>query len=1529
MRKIKEEGKRVRNKKRGISLCLAVCMSVLPMLNSSNTVFAQNASDFDMSASAATEQEDWSGLRLDMKWAEEQETYGYWGTPLGNGLFAAKENGGVQEDVFVLNHSTFWSGDPVYRDFMYDVGNSGNTPEERAAGYTELVDTLKEAYAEDTSTRRRNELMQSLNGTTKKMWESDQQSAFLSAGRMRMKFPELTDTTDYKRTLDMDRAASEVAFKKDGVGYLRETFISNPDNVMVTRISNEEKRAMNMEVNLELPSEMKGKSKDNKVYVDKDNKEVVMTGRAPYDFRATQWDDNRGTMLETRVKVILPEGGKVTAGETSLQVSDAKEILVLYTSESSFKDVLTDPSHSGVDYSGKVRATLDQAAEMSYEELLNNHLEEYRALFRRFWIDMDGSDIQAADGKTYVSPQEYAMHYQYARYLNIACERSNSVLPHGLLGMWSTEWVGVNEGAYFLNENLEKTQALKGAANLADSSDGQYNLINSWAQDSTGQRTAQNIYGAEDGAWMMSHSTGLWAKSGMWEGEVEWGSWLAGGIWALDSLYDKYNYTQDRELLKKYYGLLEGAAKFALSTLIEVDGVDGELKGYKVVAPAGSPEHWYWVGDTKVGFDVASACDTTLYYNLFNMIEAGAKDLERAGISYDTDLVDRVSDAREHMMPLEMFIDEDTGRMREWYNEYPVGDERHRHASHLLGLFLSNMDINPDDTPELYEAQKKEMYRWMTANGGAHPDRTLMAVRTGYQDFGFSHLEVVGTDYGHDAVMKWTTLASSITEAIVDSRFDQINLMENLPSAWSSGTVKGIRARGGYQLSITWENGELVSCVINSPTGETPRVLYKGKPVVLSEDSRFTVNRADTSIQNLIYEAQDKLEGKYTGESKNVLQSALDDNDYDSISAALYSMVPVNYLEREVSVRAENDIHVLTEKGQTLQMTADSDKENTQYLWNIEAAGGGSAREIASIDENGVVTAISGGRVMVSASIDGEVRSKGSTELLVETASHELKESVDDRDSRMEYSDGWLTWDESKHRNGTITYSQNAGATAALRFKGTGFDFIGSSAEHIGNFKVTLDGEVIAENVKSGDKGYNAVLYSRRGLEDKEHNVIIEGLGDRIDLDAIDIYGNAAPATNRKALLAEYQKCREVLAGAADTEELGAEMELALAVINHFEAGQDEIDHAQSSLQSVRESLEGSGADINSLKLAVAMAEKLEQRQMDTGCYTEDSWLPVQEKLNSARALLEHAQITQEEADHAFLELITACNLLENNVQRVGLKAVIDGTEAILADTEALSHYTRESVDAVKAALAEARKVYTEESADQETVNAAARSLMDAVTSLLVTEENTRLDILIMKAEEILVNKEQYTETSVKNLETALEKAKTTAGNAKPSREEIDQAYEDLAQALTSLVRKAEKSELKNALDKADELLANTDKYVEDTIANLRTVAEEARAVYGKENADASEVGETVKRLVQEILKARLVGDVNMDGAVDSTDSAEVLQYAAEYKELTQEQHKAADVNGDGVSDSSDAAQILQYAAEIIVSFSGMHSPGN
>ena len=326
--------------------------------------------------------------------------------------------------------------------------------------------------------------------------------------------------------------------------------------------------------------------------------------------------------------------------------------------------------------------------------------------------------------------------------------------------------------------------------------------------------------------------------------------------------------------------------------------------------------------------------------------------------------------------------------------------------------------------------------------------------------------------------------------------------------------------------------------------------------------------------------------------------------------------------------------------------------------------------------------------------------------------------------------------------------------------------------------------------------------------------------------------------------------------------------------------------------------------------------EKLEAEQSETGCYTDETWAAVQTALDAARTLAAEESASQEDVDNAFLELITAVNLLENAVQRVALQTAIEGARAILAEEEALADYTPESVENLRTVLAEAENVYALESADQETVNAAARSLMDAVTSLVVIDKDTRLDILIRKAEELLASADQYTAESVENLQAALEAAQLVADDRDASEEQINAAYLDLAEAMSSLVRKADKSELAAALDKANEILADPSDYVEESVAGLQAAADAAQAVYDQEDADAATVGEAVKSLVNEILKARLMGDVDGNGAVDSADSAEVLRAAAEAQTLDEMQSLAADVNGDGAADSSDAAEILMYAAE-------------
>lgn len=301
--------------------------------------------------------------------------------------------------------------------------------------------------------------------------------------------------------------------------------------------------------------------------------------------------------------------------------------------------------------------------------------------------------------------------------------------------------------------------------------------------------------------------------------------------------------------------------------------------------------------------------------------------------------------------------------------------------------------------------------------------------------------------------------------------------------------------------------------------------------------------------------------------------------------------------------------------------------------------------------------------------------------------------------------------------------------------------------------------------------------------------------------------------------------------------------------------------------------------------------------------------------------MLENPEAAQADADEAFLNLITVCSLLEEGVHKAGLKATIEGTKAILDDEAGLSGYALESIEKVRTALAEAEKVLAETSADQQTVNEASRKLMDAVTSLMVKNEGTRLEILILKANELLKNKDKYTPSSVQALEQALEAAEAVAGNSQAADLQINDAYNKLAEAMTSLVRRANKEELKNALDKANEILTNTGKYLTESIAGLEAVIDEAQAVYDNEDADSNKVGETLKKLVNEILKARLMGDVDMNGKVNTADSSKVLKSVAELEELTQEQHKVADVNGDGISDGTDATFILKYAAERITEF--------
>lgn len=482
-------------------------------------------------------------------------------------------------------------------------------------------------------------------------------------------------------------------------------------------------------------------------------------------------------------------------------------------------------------------------------------------------------------------------------------------------------------------------------------------------------------------------------------------------------------------------------------------------------------------------------------------------------------------------------------------------------------------------------------------------------------------------------------------------------------------------------------------------------------------------------------------------------------------------------------------------------------------------------------------------------------------------------------DTSVQTEGGWEKWEDDRQYSEVEMYSEEAGSVFAFGFEGTGFEMLSNKNPGLGYVQIAVDGEVVSEGEEvslydsNGNGGQKQSIFQCTALQYGEHKVEItllekknpSGNGPKLSVDAFRIFR-------------DYER---------------------------------------------EEEPEPSDIDLSSLKLAVAMAEKMEAEQTEKGSYTEKSWQPVQEALDAARAVLENPDVVQENADNAFLTLITACNQVVNSSQKIGLKAAIDGAAAILADTQSLLKYTKESVNTVKAALLEAEQIYGNEASDQGIINNATTKLLTAVTSLLTEgeDEETRLTILIRAAEVLLAGAEDYTPSSVKNLEAALEAARTVAGNSEAASADQKEAYGNLAEAMTTLVRKSNKEELKNALDKADEILAEAGKYLESTIASLNTVTKEARDVYADPESDQNTTGEVLKKLVEEILKARLIGDVNLNGTIDMQDASELLRYSADADELTEEQIQAGDVNRDTASDSSDAAIILQFAAEKISEF--------
>jgi alpha-L-fucosidase 2 len=644
-----------------------------------------------------------------------------------------------------------------------------------------------------------------------------------------LNFPGHENATNYKRKLDLDESLSTVQYEVDGVKFKREVFASNPDQAIIFHLESSKKGSLNFSVGLDSPH--------SNYTVSVDGDEIILTGKAnnypkELDFIGNPYPESLLT-FEARLKVVN-EGGEITKTENSIIVEDSKSAtlyLVAATSFVNYNDITGNPDERCKSYLANLNGK-------SYESLKTEHIADYQKLFKRVNLDLGSSEISTRPTderlisfKTDEDPSLVALLYQYGRYLLISSSRPGTQ-PANLQGIWNDRLAPPWDSKYTININTEMNYWPAEITNLAECTEPLIKMVEDLAV--TGQNVAKQHYNMN--GWVTHHNTDIWRGAAPIN-NANHGLWPSGGAWLSQHLWWRYQFSGDKEYLQNtVYPILKEASVFFSEYLVP----DPKNPEWLVSGPSNSPE----LG----GLVMAPTMDHQIIRELFaNTIEA-AKIL-----NVDSEFAGMLEEKRAKIAPN---LIGQHGQLQEWLVDKDDPKEKHRHVSHLWGLHPGG-EIHPITTPELAEACKVTLSQrgdggtgwsrawkinfWARLLDGDHSFLLLknlmvpsISIETDMKDKGGLYMNLFDAHppFQIDGNFGAT---SGVTEMLLQSHLRDENgdfyqdILPALPSALSTGKISGIKGKGGFEFTISWENGKLVSADVKSILGNNLNLRYEGK----------------------------------------------------------------------------------------------------------------------------------------------------------------------------------------------------------------------------------------------------------------------------------------------------------------------------------------------------------------------------------------------------------------------------------------------------------------------------------------------------------------------------------------------------------------------------------------------------------------------------------------------------------------------------------------------------------------------------